>query len=165
MPTFYTTFISQTVQVNMPIRDSKKLTMCTAAETFQPAMSRPMMLAMAGADQSTPIVQRTKARNQHSLQLLDERLKANKYLAREELTAADIMIVFTLTTMRQFAPLDLSQYENILRWLQECAVRPAYKTALQKGDAETVNVAAGVSGPGPRSFPPTAQMHEAQAKA
>jgi len=124
-----------------------------------------MILAMAGADQTTPIVKTTITKNKHSLELLDDQLKANKYIAGPELTAADIMLVFTLTTMRQFQPMDLGKYANVLRWLGECAARPAYRKAMRKGDAGTVEVEAGVSGKGPESFPPMVEMHRAQGEA
>ncbi len=42
--------------------------------------------------------------------LLEARLGEADYLAGDEFTAADIMSVFSLTTMRLFQPLDLRPY-------------------------------------------------------
>jgi glutathione S-transferase len=41
---------------------------------------------------------------------------------------------FPLTTMRAFAPRDLSPYPNILAYLQKIGQRPAYRSAMAKGD-------------------------------
>jgi glutathione S-transferase len=41
---------------------------------------------------------------------------------------------FTLTTMRYFAPADLTPCPNILAYLQRVAARDAYRRAMQKGD-------------------------------
>lgn len=62
------------------------------------------------------------------------RLGEVEFLAGSEFTAADIMIVFTLTTMRYFMPLDLSPYPNILAYLARVGSREAYRRAMQKGD-------------------------------
>ena len=57
-----------------------------------------------------------------------------------ELTAADIMAVFSLTTMRSFFPLDLSPYPNTLAYLQRIGQREAYQRAMKKGDPELTPV-------------------------
>ena len=51
-----------------------------------------------------------------------------------ELTAADIMMVFTLTTMRMFEARDLAAYPHIRRYLKRVGERPAYRRAMAKGD-------------------------------
>ena len=68
--------------------------------------------------------------------LLDSRLGAVDYLAGNQFTAADIMTVFSLTTMRIFLPLDMAPYPNILAYLQRIGARPAYRRAMAKGDPE-----------------------------
>ncbi|WP_175770810.1 glutathione binding-like protein, partial [Burkholderia anthina] len=59
------------------------------------------------------------------------------YLAGPELTSADIMTVFSLTTMRRFKPYDLSTWPNILAYLQRIGARPAYQRAMRKADPDT----------------------------
>lgn len=135
------------------------------AGTLQPSLSRPMFLAMAGTGQDSPIVQNTLAKNEHTLAMMDDQLKANKFMVGSELTAADIMMMFTMTTMRQFQPLDLSKYSNVLRWLKDCAARPAYRKAMEKGDPDSVDVESGISAKGPGLFPPILAMRQAKAKA
>jgi len=65
---------------------------------------------------------------------MDERLGKVPWLAGEEFTAADIMSVFSLTTMRTFAPIELGAYPNILKWLGRVGEREAYRRAMEKGD-------------------------------
>jgi len=59
---------------------------------------------------------------------------SHAYLAGAEFTAADIMSVFSLTTMRYFFHWDLSPYGNILKYLKLISDRPAYQRAMKKGD-------------------------------
>ncbi|CAI0646353.1 Glutathione S-transferase 3 [Colletotrichum siamense] len=102
--------------------------------SLQAAIGRGMTLLFAGA-YDTPFGQRCDQKIQASLKLMDDRLANNKWLAGENLSAADIMTVFSITTMRGFYPvLDLSPYKNILRYLKDVAERPAYRKALEKGD-------------------------------
>jgi len=68
------------------------------------------------------------------LSLLDERLGQVPYLAGAEFTAADIMPVFSLTTMRKYQPWDLAPYPQIRAWLARIGARPAYRRAMEKGD-------------------------------
>ena len=65
---------------------------------------------------------------------INQRLGEAQYLAGNELSAADIMIVFSFTTMRSFTPYDVKPYPNILAYLKRIAAREAYRRAMQKGD-------------------------------
>lgn len=103
--------------------------------SLQPTMSRNMTFLVAGLGDEVPIIAMFKARTASTLQKLDERLAAHRFLAGAELSAADIMSVFSLTTMRGFYPsLDLGPYANVLRYLKDVAARPAYQEAVRKGD-------------------------------
>lgn len=102
--------------------------------SLQPTMSRNMTFALAGIGNDTPIIQMFRARTASTMQKLDEQLARSKYLAGDDLSTADIMTVFSLTTGRGFSPLDLSPYANVLRYLKDIAARPAYQEALRKGD-------------------------------
>nr|POE86608.1 glutathione s-transferase 3 [Quercus suber] len=105
---------------------------------LQSNMITSMFLSHANAPEGTMILQFASQRLHASLQLYDDRLKSNKWLAGDEFTAADIMSVYPLTTQRYFGPpnLSLKEYPNMLRWLQDCAARPAYQSAMQKSDPE-----------------------------
>jgi len=75
-----------------------------------------------------------RARLERMLGHINQRLGEAQYLAGNELTAADIMIVFSFTTMRSFTPYDLKPYPNILAYLKRIAARDAYQRAMKKGD-------------------------------
>ena len=49
-------------------------------------------------------------------------------------TTADIMMGFSLTTMRYFQPYDLSRCPNVIKYLGRIGARPAYRRAMEKGD-------------------------------
>jgi glutathione S-transferase len=67
---------------------------------------------------------------------VEARLGQAPFFAGEDLTAADIMMVFTLTTLRVFSPQDLSGLPNTLAYLKRIGGRPAYQRAMAKGDPE-----------------------------
>ncbi|KAJ4415737.1 hypothetical protein N0V82_007166 [Gnomoniopsis sp. IMI 355080] len=103
--------------------------------SWQPVMSRNMTMMIAGLTDENPFIGILKSRTGTALQLLDDRLAKSKYLADDELSTADIMTVFSLTTMRGFYPkVDLSPYPNVLRYLKDVAARHGYQEALRKGD-------------------------------
>jgi len=77
-----------------------------------------------------------RARLHRLLALVDSRLGESAYLAGESFTAADIMTVFSLTTMRLFQPVDLEQYQHIQAYLSRIGERPAYRRAMSKGDPD-----------------------------
>jgi glutathione S-transferase len=68
------------------------------------------------------------------MRLVEARLGEADYLGSNEFTAADIMSVFSLTTMRLVQPLDLQPYTNILAYPQRIGGRPTYRRAMAKGD-------------------------------
>lgn len=87
-----------------------------------------------GKDVVDPLTAMIKVRLDNHLDMLNVRLGEAKYLAGEQLTTADIMMVFSLTTMRGFYPYSLKEYVHILRYLDVVSKRPAYVTAFQKAE-------------------------------
>lgn len=65
---------------------------------------------------------------------IEARLADAPYLAGDDFTAADLLSVFPLTTMRTFAPRDLAPYPNIRAYLRRIADRPAFVRAMEKAD-------------------------------
>jgi glutathione S-transferase len=102
--------------------------------TLQPATGRNMILGRLDLPADNPMLKAMKARLDLALGLLEARLAKAEYLAGSAFTTADIMAVFSLTTMRYFLPFDLSPYPAILAYLQRIAARPAYRRAMEKGD-------------------------------
>lgn len=81
-----------------------------------------------------PVEKNVIAKREHALKLLDERLREKEWLAGMEFTAADIMNVVSLTTLRIFVPYSLEPYPNIVRYLQRVGGREGYKSAMRKGE-------------------------------
>jgi glutathione S-transferase len=92
-----------------------------------------MMGATATADE-TPMQRFMRQRAEQSWDLVEQRLAEAPYFAGDAFTAADIIMVFALTTMRAFAQRDLAPYPNIRAYLQRIGARPAYQRAMAKGD-------------------------------
>lgn len=102
---------------------------------LQPVMLRRMTLGRAlPADH--PVLTATQERLDKVLALVEERLGQVPYLAGNEFSAADIMSVFSLTTMRLFMPIDLAPYPSVRAYLKRIGERPAYRAAMAKGDPE-----------------------------
>lgn len=80
--------------------------------SLQPAMGRNMILRRLNLADTNPVLQAMRGRLERTLGLIEARLGEVVYLAGGEFTAADIMTVFSLTTMRFFIPVDLSPYPN-----------------------------------------------------
>ncbi len=105
-----------------------------ANTNLQAVMGRNMILRRLSLPAEEPTVLAVRGRLELALRLVDDRLAGADWLAGGEFTAADIMIVFTLTTMRIFMPLDLAPWPNILAYLQRVGARPAYQRAMAAGD-------------------------------
>lgn len=102
--------------------------------SLQPAMSRNNGLNQLGDEAiNKPAGQFTRKKLTTALQLLDERLGEAEYLAGDEFSAADVMTVFSVSTMRGFVSVDLDEYPDILRYLKMIGERPGYKRAMEKG--------------------------------
>ncbi len=69
--------------------------------------------------------------------LTEERLGNVPYFAGPEFTAADIMMVFPLTTMRATAGRNLGASPHLRAYLERIGARPAYQSAMKKADPET----------------------------
>ena len=104
--------------------------------SLQPVMGRNMVLRRLGLQPDNPVLLAMQGRLERAFDVVEARLGEADHFAGREFTAADIMAVFSLTTMRLFLPLDLAPYPNILAYLRRIGARPAYQTAMQKGDPD-----------------------------
>ncbi|MES2609047.1 MAG: glutathione S-transferase family protein [Pseudomonadota bacterium] len=105
---------------------------------LMPVLGRMMVVNRAQLPADHPVQQNAQVRLDRVLALVVARLGEVPYLAGHEFTAADVMSVFSLTTMRLFQPLDLAPYPNIRAYLQRIGARPAYQRAMAKGDPDLV---------------------------
>ena len=103
---------------------------------LQPVLGRLMMVSRTGLPADHPVQAAVQGRLDRVMTLVEIRLGEAPYLAGREFTAADIMSVFSLTTMRLFQPVDLTPYPKIRAYLQRIGERPAYHRAMAKGDPE-----------------------------
>jgi glutathione S-transferase len=92
--------------------------------------------AISPSADENPRTKISRERCDRSWRMVEARLGAVPYFAGQEFTAADIIMVFVLTTMRVFVPRDISGYPNVLAYLQRIGARPAYRQAMQKGDPQ-----------------------------
>lgn len=103
--------------------------------SLMPAGFIEIVVMLAGIEDN-PRVAGVRTRIEKAYAVLEQRLGEAPYLAGDKFTAADIMTLFPLTTLRKFVPRDLSPYPNILRYLQRIGERPAFRTAMKKADPD-----------------------------
>jgi glutathione S-transferase len=102
--------------------------------TFMPAEMTGMLTAILGLASDSAVVDSLMDRSRRGYAFLEQRLGEAPYLAGDEFTAADLIMFFPLTTMRAFGSKDISAFPNIQAYLQRVGSRPAYVSAMAKGD-------------------------------
>jgi len=102
--------------------------------TLQSGMGRLMLLNRLKLTDDNPMLAAIRARVDRAFDLVDARVRDVEYLAGSSFTTADIMAVFSLTTMRYFQPYDLARAPNVVKYLGRIGARPAYRRAMEKGD-------------------------------
>jgi glutathione S-transferase len=85
-------------------------------------------------EEESPRARFMRARCDRAWDMVEERLGKAPYLAGADFTAADIIMLFPLTTMRAFVPRDIAKYPHIKAYLQRIGERAGYRRAMQKGD-------------------------------
>jgi len=99
--------------------------------SLMPSAMIDMIAQMAGGG---GVLDALRARLDRAYAQIEARLGETPWLAGADFTAADILSVFPLTTMRLFAPRDLAPYPNIRAYLQRIGARPAFQRAMAKAD-------------------------------
>jgi glutathione S-transferase len=102
--------------------------------SMMPNLMIRMIVGMVGASVDTPVMQSLMERADKSFALIEKRLGEAPYFAGSEFTAADIIMLFPLTTMRAFVTKDLADFPNLRAYLKRIGDRPAYQRAMAKGD-------------------------------
>ncbi len=92
------------------------------------------MVANATGITGNDLINALRARLDRAYNQLEARLCKVPYLAGENFSAADIIMLFPLTTMRAFAPRDLANFPGIRAYLKRIGARPALQRAMAKGD-------------------------------
>lgn len=104
--------------------------------TLQPALGRTMALRSCQVPPDNPTRARYEGKINQLFSFVNDRLGSSPYLAGSELTAADIMAVFSLSTMRKFYALDETPYANITTYLERVSGLESYQRAMKKGDPD-----------------------------
>ena len=107
-----------------------------ANASLMPTMMVDLLISMIGSGEENETTRALRARGDLAFEMIEQRLGTVPYFAGNELTAADIIMLFPLTTMRLFAPRDLSPYPNIRSYLQRIGERPAFQRAMKKADPD-----------------------------
>jgi len=105
--------------------------------SMMPAGMVDLVLGVVGL-RDEPAAQPLRARADRAYAMVEARLGQARWFAGPDFTAADIMMLFPLTTMRVFVPRDLSAHPNTLAYLARVGQRPAFQRAAAKGDPDLV---------------------------
>jgi len=95
-----------------------------------------LVLSRIPGTDATPPGIRVRERLAQMLAFVDAALEHSRYFAGDELTAADIMMVFPFTTMRRFLDYDLAPYSHIAAYLGRIEARSAYQRAMARSGPE-----------------------------
>jgi glutathione S-transferase len=95
-------------------------------------MTNGMMALVAVRMGATEMPDFVADRGAKAWQLAEARLGEMEFFGGSQLTTADIMMGFNLTTSRLFGGADLAPFPNIAAYLQRIGQRPAYQRAMAK---------------------------------
>lgn len=104
--------------------------------TLQPALVRALLLRSLALEPTTAVARNLALRLRTAFAHIDSTLGQRPHFAGDRFSAADIMMVFSLTTMRLYQPVDLAPYPHILGYLQRIGARPAYRRAMAAADPD-----------------------------
>ena len=93
-----------------------------------------MVIGLMSGGVETDTTRALRSRGDRAHALVEARLGEAPYFAGADFTLADNIMLFPLSTMRVFAPRDLTPYPNIRAYLARIAERPAYRRAAEKAD-------------------------------
>jgi glutathione S-transferase len=102
--------------------------------SMMPSRIGEMFAAMLGDTAPRKVCDILTARSDRAFDMVNAHLKENAHFAGDQFSAADIMMLFPLSTMREFTPRDLTPYPYTQAYLQRIAVRPAFIRAMATAD-------------------------------
>ncbi len=94
-------------------------------------MTTLMMQLVTGGGPTLPFVQ---DRADRCWAMAEQRTGESPYFGGRNLTIADIMLVYCLTTSRAFRGTNLDAFPSIQAYLRRIAERPAYRRAMEKAE-------------------------------
>jgi glutathione S-transferase len=105
-----------------------------ANSSFMASLSLDFFATRIGQRGNDALTQALVSRAAHAFELVEARLAGVPYFAGNEFSAADIMMVFPLTTMRRGVPRDLGAFPHLRAYLARIGPRPAYQHAMKLAD-------------------------------
>src|SRR5262245_44386151 len=93
--------------------------------TFMTTLMMPLVLA--GGGEGNPAAVCVDDRSRRAWAMTEKRLGETPFLGGRNLTTADIMMVYCLTTSRAFRGTSIEGYPNIVAYLQRIGARSAYQ--------------------------------------
>ena len=93
-----------------------------------------MQLVLAGGGKDNPAAPFVGDRSRRAWAMAEERVGAAPFFGGRNLTTADIMMVYCLTTSRAFRGNKLDGFPNLLAYLRRIGERPAYQRAMAKAE-------------------------------
>jgi glutathione S-transferase len=100
--------------------------------TFMTTLMMQLVLSGGGAD--NPAAPFVADRARRSWAMIEDRLDQAPFFGGRDLTTADIMMVYCLTTSRAFRNLSIDPFPNVKAYLQRIGARPAYQRAMAKAE-------------------------------
>jgi glutathione S-transferase len=101
--------------------------------TFMTTLMMQLVLGMAGGQES-PAAGFVGDRSRRGWAMVEDRLGKAPFFGGRNLTTADIMMVYCLTTSRAFRGTSIDPYPNLKAYLARIAERPAYRRAMEKAE-------------------------------
>jgi glutathione S-transferase len=102
--------------------------------SFMPSSMVDMIVQRFGIEPTNEFIRELRGRSDRAHALVESRLGQAPYFAGDQFTAADIIMLFPLSTMRAFVQRDLSASPNTRSYLKRIAERPAYRRAMAAAD-------------------------------
>ena len=93
-----------------------------------------MQLVLRGGGEGNPAAVFVDDRSRRGWAMVEQRLGEAPFFGGRNLTTADIMMVYCLTTSRAFRDLSIEGYPNLRAYLKRIGERPAYQRAMAKAE-------------------------------
>ena len=93
-----------------------------------------MQLVLSRRGEGNPAAAFVEDRSRRGWDMVEKRLSETPFFGGRNLTTADIMMVYCLTTSRAFRGLSIDAYPNLKAYLARIGERPAYQRAMAKAE-------------------------------
>jgi len=93
-----------------------------------------MQLVLAGGGEDNPAAVFVNDRSQRAWAMVEKRLGEAQFFGGKNLTTADIMMGYCLTTSRAFRNITIEGFPNLRAYLARIGARPAYQRAMAKAE-------------------------------